>query len=172
MTRTQIALLLASLVSAACPILLAPGLAQADERSIIKLPGDHPRYVFEAEPHLVLGWGDPFFRTGVPGAGFRGTFHIANGFIKTINDSVGVGVGIDVTSDGHVLVPVVLQWNFWLSTHWSVFGEPGFAIGAGGPRTPVWPALFVGGRLHFTPRIALTMRLGYPALSVGVSFLL
>jgi hypothetical protein len=146
--------------------------ARAAERSIIKIPGDHPHYVFEAEPHLVLGWGDPFFRTGVPGAGFRGTFHIANGFVKNINDSVGIGVGIDVTTDGHALVPVVMQWNFWLSTHWSVFGEPGLAIGAGGASPNVWPAVFVGGRFHFTERIALTMRLGYPAFSVGVSFLL
>jgi hypothetical protein len=92
--------------------------------------------------------------------------------VKSINDSVGIGVGIDVTTDGHALVPVVMQWNFWLSTHWSVFGEPGLAIGAGGPNTAVWPAFFLGGRFHFTERIALTMRIGYPAISVGVSFLL
>jgi hypothetical protein len=121
---------------------------------------------------LILGFGDPFFRTPLPGAGFRGTFHIANGFVKSINDSVGIGFGIDVTTDGRVLVPVVLQWNFWLSTHWSVFGEPGLAIGSGGTHAAVWPAFFLGGRYHFTDRIALTMRVGYPALSVGVSFLL
>jgi hypothetical protein len=136
------------------------------------MPGDHPRYVFEAEPHLILGWGDPFFPNGLPGGGFRGTFHIADGFVKNINDSVAVGVGIDVATNGHLVVPVVMQWNFWLSTHWSVFGEPGLAIGGGGPRTEVWPAFFLGGRFHFVDRIALTLRVGYPELSVGVSFFL
>lgn len=158
----------------AVPVLLASlgeERARADE-SVIKTPGDHPRYVFEAEPHLIFGWGDPFFPLGLPGAGFRGTFHIADGFVKTINDSVGIGFGVDVASNGHLVVPIVMQWNFWLSTHWSVFGEPGVAIGGGGPRTEFEPAFFFGGRLHFTPRIALAMRVGYPAISVGVTFLL
>jgi hypothetical protein len=29
-----------------------------------------------------------------------------------------------------------------------------------------------GGRYHFTDKIALTMRAGYPAFSIGVSFFL
>jgi hypothetical protein len=149
---------------------LDASVARADERLIIKRPGDHPHYIFDAEPHLILGWGDPFFPFGLPGAGFRGTFHIADGFVKTLNNSIGVGVGIDVVSNGNVVVPVVMQWNFWLSTHWSVYGEPGLAIGGGGPHTAVWPAFFFGGRFHFTDRIALSLRLGYPVLSVGVSF--
>jgi hypothetical protein len=104
---------------------------------------------------------------------FRGTFNIANGFVPNINDSVGVGVGIDFGVDGRVYVPVVLQWNFWLSTHWSVFGEPGLAFGSGGPYNGgVFPAFFAGGRYHFTDRIALTIRIGYPDVAVGVSFFL
>jgi hypothetical protein len=155
--------------------LLAEGTSRAQERSIIKMPHDHPSYVFEAEPHAVLGLGDPFFPYVAPGVGFRGTFHITDGFVKTINDSVGIGFGIDVTTSGNVVVPVVMQWNFWLSTHWSVFGEPGLVIG-GGPRVnppvPIWPAIFFGGRYHFNERIALTMRVGFPTFSVGVSFFL
>jgi hypothetical protein len=166
------------------PILLAPwlvvlpltllyeGQCRAQERSIIKQPGDHPHYIFEAEPHGVLGWGDPFFPYGTPGVGFRGTFHIADGFVKSINDSVGVGFGVDVTASGNVLVPVVMQWNFWLSTHWSVMGEPGFGIGNAPRLSPIYPVFFFGGRYHFNDRIALTMRVGYPLLSVGVSFFL
>jgi hypothetical protein len=138
------------------------------------MPGDHPHYIFEAEPHAVIGLGDPFFPYVAPGLGFRGTFHITDGFVKTINDSIGIGFGIDVTTSGNVVIPVVMQWNFWLSTHWSVFGEPGLVFGAG-PRVdtpPIWPAIFVGGRYHFNDRIALTMRVGFPTLSVGVSFFL
>jgi hypothetical protein len=153
-------------------IMLHEGECRAQERSIIKQPGDHPHYIFEAEPHGVLGWGDPFFPYGTPGVGFRGTFHIANGFVKTINDSVGVGFGVDVTASGNVLVPVVMQWNFWLSTHWSVMGEPGFGIGNRPNPSPIYPVFFFGGRYHFNDRIALTMRVGYPLISVGVSFFL
>src|SRR6185312_1309652 len=112
------------------------------------------------------------FRDGSPGVGFRGSFHIADGFVKSINDSVAIGFGLDwATSNSDVYIPIVMQWNFWLSTHWSVFGEPGIGFGSG-PRQNVWPTLFAGGRFHFTDKIALTLRVGYPAVSIGVSFFL
>jgi hypothetical protein len=157
----------------AAALLFVSGLAHAD-RSIIRQYGDHPSYLFEAEPHAIAGYGVPFNDANAMfGVGFRGTFHIADGFVPSINDSVGVGVGVDFAPDqNRVLVPVVMQWNFWLSTHWSVFGEPGLAIVSGPTPQTVVPCFYVGGRYHFTPRIALTMRLGYPDLSVGVSFLL
>jgi len=146
------------------------------EQVIIRMPGEHPRYSFEAEPHLLLGWrevGDG------PGVGFRGTIPIVhNGFVSRINNSVGIGFGFDmdpVRRANHFSVPVVMQWNFWLSTHWSVFGEPGAAILFGEGRAgakPVLPIIHVGGRLHFTEACALTLRVGYPDLAVGVSFFL
>jgi|CZKU01.1.fsa_nt_gi hypothetical protein len=151
--------------------MLAPVGARADERSIIRAPGDHTPYFFEAEPHLLLGFAGPFEEGDNFGIGFRGTFHITDGFVKSINDSIGIGLGFDVGTHSRVLVPVVMQWNFWLSTHWSVFGEPGIAVGSGRD-TQAWPVLYVGGRFLFTDRIALTMRLGFPDASVGVSFLL
>jgi hypothetical protein len=165
---------LAALAATLAALTFAPRSAQADEHSIIKNPGDHPHYIFEAEPHAILGFAGPFDQGAYPGLGFRGTFHIADGFVTSINDSVGVGVGIDFApgNDARVFVPIVMQWNFWLSTHWSVFGEPGIAFGSGGPNSGVYPAFFAGGRFSFTERIALTIRLGYPDVSVGVSFFL
>jgi hypothetical protein len=149
------------------------GSARADE-SVIKNPGDHPDYRFEAEPHGLLGYGGPFRRQDF-GVGFRGTVIIVdNGFIKTINNSVGITFGADVFfRRGTILLPVAMQWNFWLSTHWSVFGEPGivFAANRDPGRSLLHPAFWAGGRYHFNERIALTMRIGYPAISVGVSFL-
>ena len=90
----------------------------------------------------------------------------------------------------YFVFPVTMQWNFWLSPKWSVFAEPGLYVyhgvyddycrdrsGVGVPgcdyptRTGIDPALFVGGRFHFNDTVALTMRLGYPTSSVGVSFL-
>jgi hypothetical protein len=32
--------------------------------------------------------------------------------------------------------------------------------------------IYAGGRLHFTEAIALTLRVGYPDIAVGISFLL
>ena len=81
-----------------------------------------------------------------------------------------------------LLFPVALQWNFYVHERWSVFGEPGlfiyhFFVGdcgdfAGCPSaTSVYPAFYAGGRFHFTEHVALTMRIGYPTFSVGVSFM-
>src|SRR5262245_53682931 len=90
--------------------------AHADE-SIIKNPGDHPDYRFEAEPHGLVGFGGPFRGgKGELGLGFRGTVIIVdNGFIKSINNSVGISFGADVFfGRGTVFLPVAMQWNFWL----------------------------------------------------------
>ncbi|HEY3234473.1 MAG TPA: hypothetical protein VGJ84_07140 [Polyangiaceae bacterium] len=144
------------------------GKASAD-RSVIKLPGDHPDYVFEAEPHALIA---PF--KGVKfGVGFRGTIEIVdNGFISSINNTVGIGFGLDWFPSDRVRVPVVMQWNFWLSENWSVFGEPGGALVFGRKHLEGEPVIYAGGRLHFTPKVALTMRVGFPTPSVGVSFFL
>jgi len=132
--------------------------------------------VFEAEPHILVA---PFHDFD-PGVGFRGTFNIVdNGFISSINNSVGIGVGVDWT-EKRLWIPVVMQWNFWLSRNWSVFGEPGIvlrvedglkATGKGGDKLDPF-AIWGGARLHFTERVTLTMRVGRPTFSIGVSFLL
>ena len=157
---------------AVAAMLVSPCAARAEE-SIIKNPGDHPRYGIELEPHVLFGYGGPGFAKGSPGFGVRGTFVLVeNGFIATINNNVGLGFGADAFINGKSFldIPVVLQWNFFLSTHWSVFGEPGLGLELGGAGV-LHPILAGGGRYHFTESIALTMRLGYPAASVGVSFL-
>ena len=170
---------------------------------IIRSPGDHPRYDFEAEPHVLLGLIDP---PGVGsgsglGLGFRGTLVLLeNGFVPTINNSVGLGFGLDWVHYGHgrnrcnrdpgpsgvcvfddtesvnnLWLPVVMQWNFFLSRQWSVFGEPGLALrfqaARGDQSFQVDPQLYVGGRWHFADGFALTLRAGYPSFSAGVSFM-
>jgi hypothetical protein len=170
--RTPRAAAMSVVVATFLATLLAPGRAAAAEQLLIKHPGDHPDYRFELEPHALVGFGGPFDRDPGLGVGARGTFSIVqNGFVKSINNSVGVGFGLDFvpSRDARILVPVYMQWNFWLSTHWSVFGEPGLGFANG--RRAVHPIFSAGGRYHFTEKIALTMRVGYPALSVGVSFL-
>lgn len=172
--------------------------------NIIKSPGDHPDYHVELEPHLLFGWAHLYHGNGV-GLGGRFTIPIVdNGFVKTINNSVGVTFGIDWLHYGgcyyrvgrveygcdanFFFFPVAMQWNFWLTDKWSVFGEPGLYVyhgtfdddycnGVAGPcnyptRTGVEPALYLGGRFHFNEKVSLTMRIGYPTLSFGASFFL
>jgi hypothetical protein len=152
------------------------GTAQADQ-SIIKTPGDHPDYRFEAEPHGLLGFGGPFRHGHTElGAGFRGTVILVdNGFVSSINNSVGITFGGDVFfARGTVFLPVGMQWNFWLTNHWSVFGEPGlgFALNKYSRADTVNPVFYLGGRYHFNDKVSLTMRIGYPYFSVGASFFL
>lgn len=186
-----------ALSALAAALLLTASRDAAADRSVIKHPGQHPDYSFEAEPHILLGVFDP------PGPGdgdngfglgFRGTVEIVdNGFIKSINNTVGIGFGLDwIEYDGEVChrnrnnvwcdddewdylwVPVVMQWNFWLSENWSVFGEPGLALRLDGPGDDdIDPFIFyAGGRWHFSESASLTMRIGHPTFSVGVSFFL
>ena len=69
-TAVRAALVLASLT--------AGGTATADE-SIIKNPGDHPDYRFEAEPHGLIGFAGPFESGRADfGGGFRGTIIIVD----------------------------------------------------------------------------------------------
>jgi hypothetical protein len=171
--------------------LLVSAPARADT-STIKRPGAHPRYTFEAEPHLVLDFFDPPAgdNTGF-GPGFRGTFNIADrAFISSINNSVGIGFGADwilygehckkktgpadCENESQIIFPVVLQWNFWISRNWSVFAEPGVAYELRTKHEDKFrPFVAYGGaRFHFSDTVALTLRAGWPSFSVGVSFLL
>lgn len=164
--------------------------------STIKRPGDHPHYSVEIEPHVVFGWGG-VYATG--GFGLGGRFSIPvveNGFVPSINNSVAVSFGVDWVhydvcyfhgscSANYFDLPVAMQWNFYVAQRWSVFGEPGALVYFGSfsdcplqanlcPSHPagtgVQPAFFVGGRYHFSDAASLTMRIGFPSFSFGVSF--
>jgi hypothetical protein len=66
-----------------------------------------------------------------------------------------------------------MQWNFWFTDRFSAFGEPGltlYYLGNGGSSAS--PALYVGGRIRLADRMTLTIRLGYPTLGVGLSFMM
>ncbi len=89
----------------------------------------------------------------------------------------GTSICTDVSSNGgsynYLFIPVVMQWNFWLTDKFSAFGEPGLSLyHVGGQGFSAAPALYVGGRLRLTDTITLTARIGYPTFSFGVSFLL
>jgi len=177
---------------------------RASAQTSIRVPGQRPAYSFELEPHVLL---TPFGAPDEPsgdgyGLGVRGTVELLpEGFIPKLNDSVGLGFGLDwihydglsgrgycrrfeYTPEGvpvcvetsshsqnYLFVPVVMQWNFWLHRQWSVFGEPGLALSHRTGDFGVVPVFNAGGRFHFNDGLALTLRLGYPSFSLGVSFL-
>ena len=184
----------AFIATLAIAILALARPAQADDT--IKHPGDHPAYTFEAEPHVLLGW-DAVYASGGFGVGARFSIPIVdNGFVSSINNSVAIGFGLDLLhydscwynadcSANYIHIPVVMQWNFYVAQRWSVFGEPGLVIFHGfiedcpfndarcngRPRvTSLEPAMYLGGRYHFSDKMSLTMRIGFPSISVGVSF--
>ena len=88
----------------------------------------------------------------------------------------GTEVCTDVTSNGgsynYVFVPVVMQWNFWLTERFSAFGEPGLSFyHLANYGFSASPALYIGGRFRLADRITLTARIGYPTVSFGASFM-
>jgi hypothetical protein len=172
------------------------------EDNTIRQPGDHPNYAVEIEPHLDLNWFDNvgygFGGDAGIGLGLRATIPIVkNGFIPSINNTVGIGFGGDLLYFGcnfngvgcgtwSLYFPVVLQWNFYVAQRFSVFGEPGFSLNyafynnnfcVGEKDCVVSSAFFpgpvfeVGGRYHINEHLALTARIGYPSVTFGVSFM-
>jgi hypothetical protein len=178
--------------------------SSARAQSVIKTPGDHPLYSVEIEPHALFGWDANYAGDGF-GLGGRVSIPLTHrGFIPSLNNSVAISFGLDWVhySDCDFYFkgtaygcgadffefPIVMQWNFYVASRWSVFGEPGLYIyhgsfddnycgGQGQPAcgyptaTSVDLAFWVGARYHFTNKVALTMRLGFPTISVGVSFM-
>lgn len=87
-------------------------------------------------------------------------------------------------------LPVAMQWNFFVHKRISVFGEVGLAIEhvrwnwvrpcPGGPGlcefddsdTDVEFVFYPGARFMFSDTIGATVRIGFPHLTAGVSFLL
>jgi hypothetical protein len=150
--RAPLAVKVATAGGAALALLFAAGRAHAQ----IHNPGDHPHYSVELEPHGLWDWGfgPDYVGTDGFGLGARATIPIIqDGPIGSINNSMGIGFGLDWAhysntcyggyylpgfphnptyypdcSANSLIFPVVMQWNFWLTPVISVFGEPGFAI--------------------------------------------
>jgi hypothetical protein len=162
--------LVATSLVAATTSFLFPSVAFADE-NIARDVDNHPHHAFELEPHFLLA---PLFDHGAPGVGVRGTVTLLDrGFIDSVNDTVGLGFGADWTEDT-TWVPIVLQWNFFLSENWSVFAEPGAALRLRDDFRDRGPdfTVYGGARFHFSRNVTLTMRVGHPAFALGLSFLI
>ncbi len=174
---------------------MVPAIANARDETI-RQPGEHPDYHFDIEPHGVLGWGAydwNYYGVFGFGGGVRISMPVCkNCFIPKINNNVAISFGADFVfypfvPDGaavptYVMLPVAMQWNFFVSKKWSVGPEVGFTPSFGvfydygqcaGPchNWAIWPSFWAVGRYHFNDRVALTMRVGYPEFfNIGVSF--
>lgn len=166
----------------------------------INMPGRHPHYVVELEPHLVWQWNnDEAASDDGIGIGGRASIPILeDGPVRTINNNLAISFGIDWAHfpdcrynggcvEDDIWVPVVMQWNFFLTPRISIFPEFGLAFrdaifGYDDPYCDrndcrhsslrVYPAFWFGGRIHLIDSVALVLRLGTPSLHFGVSFFL
>ncbi len=190
----------------------------ASAKTIIKDPNP-PKYSVEIEPKLNLSYFGLFSYGGNGwGPGVRFSIPLMSpGFVKKINNSAAITFGADFLKyEGYnyhywckpkdcpgyyngsydpsfwsVHLPVALQWNFFITDHFSVFGEPGLTLRHNFYRTDPYACdprfnycgsartndffftFFVGGRWHFSDNLALTLRLGHPVdASVGLSIFL
>jgi hypothetical protein len=130
-------------------LVLAGTLAANAAAAQIERPGAHRSYSAEIEPHLVLQWADePAWGDDGIGVGLRASIPlIDNGPIKTINNNMGIGFGLDwahfddcwwygpnrirvnnACDADDFWLPIVMQWNFFFSELISAYFEIGLGI--------------------------------------------
>lgn len=162
--------------------------AEAQQRSARIREGARPEHSMRLEAHGTVAWHGSF--------GVGGRFEIPivkEGFIDGVDDELALSPGFDllfahVGDQASTVIPIALvavQWSFWLSQSWSVFGEAGLAtvFANWGPyhhrhqfhdehgHAFFAPLLSLGGRLHLGDAFALAMRVSWPTGGqVGVVF--
>src|SRR5450432_3423818 len=88
----------ALLLGLSCGVSALVNAQCAHAQATIKQPGQRPAYRVELEPHLLV---TPFDSPDAPsdggyGVGMRATIELLpDGFLPTLNDSVGIGFGLD-----------------------------------------------------------------------------
>jgi hypothetical protein len=174
--------------------LAAPCVASAQEATMVTL-NEPTRYPIEVEPHFTFGAEDIYGNTGF-GAGLRLGVPVAMGHLGRLPQNLAVSFGGDIVhydecyyggycSANYLMVPGALQWNVGIARPVSVFLEGGAFLYKGwfdhcapgdvGCSAPsdfgLLPTVALGGRVHIGENAALTLRLGYPTSTLGVSFL-
>jgi hypothetical protein len=176
-------------------MLATPALARADGEVTMEGLHEPTAYPFEIEPHLTFGADNVYGARGF-GAGLRVGIPVAVGHLGRLPQNLAVSFGGDILqydscyygnycSATYLAVPVALQWNVAVARPVSLFLEGGAFVykgwfnhcGAGDvncdapPDFGVLPTVAIGGRVHLGENVALTLRVGYPTTTLGVSFL-
>jgi hypothetical protein len=172
-----------------------PSTARAQREVRLEPLRDPTAYPIEVEPHATFGAGNVYGPTGF-GAGVRLGLPLAVGHLGRVPQNIALSFGGDLLhydycyfgtfcSANYLMAPVAAQWNLGVARRLSAFFEggvflykgwfdtcgPGNAGCSPPPDFGLLPTLALGGRVHFSDEVALTLRLGYPTSTLGISFL-
>ncbi len=174
--------------------LASPASAQDAYRSDYR--GSAATYPIEIEPHFTFGPDNVYGASGF-GGGLRLSIPLTAGYLGSVPDNLAISFGGDIIhydncyysnecGANYVMFPIAAQWNIFVLRPLSLFVEGGAYVYKGfyddcapgdGPNCHgpsdfgVLPTLALGARIHLSPGVALTARLGYPTTTVGLSFL-
>jgi len=153
-------------------------------------------YPIEIEPHFSFGAENVYGSTGF-GAGLRVSIPVVNGYLGRMPQNLAISFGGDFLNyqncyygndcgANYLMLPVAAQWNVFVARRVSLFGEAdafvykGFFNGCAPDDGPgcsppsdfgVLPTLAVGARFHIGDNASFTARIGYPTMTLGVSFM-
>jgi hypothetical protein len=189
--------LIAGLAMAA---VFAPSIAKADvvvvrEEAPVLRRDSYSVYPIEVEPHFTFGPENVFGGTGF-GGGVRIGIPFLAGRLGSVPDNLAINFGGDILhydncffqsecGANYLMIPVAAQWNLFVARRVSLFVEGGAFLYKGwfdvcpgnvaGCKAPsdlgVLPTAALGGRIHLGPNTAVTLRVGYPTTTFGLSFL-
>lgn len=191
-SKTNVGLVAVALSLAVLGGAAAPETARADHRIDQPFTGTRP---FQLEFHGGLAW----YGFGFAGGARFGIPLMHNGFVPSLDNAVYLNFGgdfyfvddwicynngrggCDYRGYGIALgFPVALHWEFYFSDMWSAFAELGFQVFLppslfhGGyidyrDHVGQWVIAAVGGSLHLGDVVALTLRVGNPYISFGIT---
>ena len=182
-------------ISAATFTMTGDARAQAEERVVV-VTDEPSAYPVEIEPHFTFGPDNVYGNSGV-GAGLRVSIPIVSSLLVNVPDNLAVSFGGDLIhydncyfgsecGANYLLLPVAAQWNVFVARRVSLFAEAGVFLYKGffnhcgpddGPGCVepsdfgLLPTLAVGARLHMGDNVSFTARIGYPTITLGLSFL-
>ena len=168
-----------------------PATARADHQIDQPFTGTRP---FQLEFHGGLAW----YGFGFAGGARFGIPLLQNGFIPSLDNAVYLNFGADFyfvddwggcagagCVDGRAYrfamgFPVALHWEFYFNDMWSAFAEIGFQVYLPPSlfhrgyvdytdHIGQWVIAAVGGSLHLGDVVSLTLRVGNPYISFGVT---
>jgi hypothetical protein len=169
--------------------------AQSQERVVV-VQEEPSAYPIEIEPHFTFGPDNVYGNSGV-GAGLRVSIPVVSSLLVNVPDNLAISFGGDIIhydncyfgaecGANYLMLPVAAQWNVFVARRVSLFGEAGVFVYKGffdqcgpadGPDCTapsdfgILPTLAVGARIHMGDNASFTARIGYPTITLGVSFL-
>jgi hypothetical protein len=172
-----------------------PTMAQAQpEQAVYRV--EPSAYPIEIEPHFSFGPDNVYGSSGI-GAGLRVSIPVVASLLVRVPDNLAISFGGDLIhydncyfgdecGANYLMLPIAAQWNIFVARRVSLFAEAGAFVYKGffnecgpgdGPECSspsdfgVLPTLAVGARIHLGDNAAFTARLGYPTMTLGISFL-